>query len=78
MSKVDAYNPDYYASMPVQPIMVMHACLTKDEFIGYLRGCLIKYQMRRGRKEDVEDTDKKILRYKKWLNEITRNGSVTV
>lgn len=40
MSKVDAYNPDYYASMPVQPIMVMHACLTKEEFIGYLRGCL--------------------------------------
>lgn len=78
MSKVDAYNPDYYASMSVQPIMVMQACLTKEEFIGYLRGCLIKYQMRRGRKEDVEDTDKKILRYKKWLNEITRNGSVTV
>ena len=70
MSKVDAYNPDYYASMSVQPIMVMHACLTKEEFIGYLRGCLIKYQMRRGRKEDVEDTDKKILRYKKWLKEL--------
>ena len=58
MSKVDAYNPDYYASMPVQPI--------------------IKYQMRRGRKEDVEDTDKKILRYKKWLNEMSKSGGVTV
>lgn len=78
MSKVDAYNPDYYASMPVQPIMVMQACLTKDEFIGYLRGCLIKYQMRRGRKEDVEDTDKKILRYKKWINEMSKSGSVTI
>lgn len=40
MSKVDAYNPDYYASMSVQPIMVMHACLTKRNLLVIYEGVL--------------------------------------
>jgi hypothetical protein len=46
----------------------MEAVLTREEFIGYLKGNLIKYAMRQGRKDspDVE----KYRHYKQKLDEV--------
>lgn len=47
----------HYKEMAVQPWTVMQHILTEEEFIGYLKGNIIKYGMRQGRK-DSPDADK--------------------
>ena len=48
----------HYKTMPVQPWDVMEAVLTREEFIGFLKGNVIKYSMRAGRKEGSDDANK--------------------
>ena len=47
----------HYKEMGVQPWAVMEAVLTKEEFIGFLKGNIIKYGMRAGKK-DSDDAGK--------------------
>jgi hypothetical protein len=47
----------HYKDMGIQPWTVMEALLTREEFIGYLKGNLIKYGMRQGKK-DSPDAEK--------------------
>jgi len=47
----------HYKDMGVQPWEVMEAVLTREEFIGFLKGNIIKYSMRQGRK-DSDDVGK--------------------
>lgn len=61
----------HYKDMGVQPWTVMEALLTREEFIGYLKGNLIKYGMRQGKK-DSPDAEK-WHHYNMKLKEIT-NG----
>lgn len=49
---------NHYKEMPIQPWALMQAVLTRDEFIGYLKGNVIKYSMRAGRKEGSDDAGK--------------------
>lgn len=49
---------DHYKDMGVQPWAVMEAVLTREEFIGFLKGNAIKYAMRQGKKQDSNDTGK--------------------
>jgi len=51
-------NGDHYTSMDIKPWEVMEAVLTPQEFIGFLKGNVIKYSMRAGRKEDTDDVAK--------------------
>ena len=48
-------SPEYYKNMVKQPWDVMQEELTHEEFIGYLKGCIIKYSMREGKKEGTDD-----------------------
>lgn len=48
---------DHYKSMEVQPWHVMASVLTPEEFRGFLKGNIIKYSMRQGRK-DSPDAEK--------------------
>ena len=59
----------HYKDMPVQPWTVMQNVLTDDEFIGFLKGNIIKYSMRQGRKDGSDDAAK-ALHYLKKLNEV--------
>mgnify|MGYP001179623714 CR=1 FL=1 len=58
--KADTYQVGgtHYQNMPMQPWVLMEAILTRDEWIGYLKGNLIKYAMRAGRKADSDDAGK--------------------
>jgi len=47
---------------------VMEAVLTREEFIGFLKGNIIKYSLRQGKK-DSPDADK-ALHYMQKLKEI--------
>jgi hypothetical protein len=40
----------HYKEMPIQPWRVMEAVLTHQEFVGFLKGNIIKYSMRQGLK----------------------------
>jgi hypothetical protein len=62
------YGGTHYKSLEIQPWHLMEAVLTREEFIGYLKGNLIKYAMRQGRKDspDVE----KYQHYKHKLDEV--------
>jgi len=59
----------HYKDMPVQPWVVMESVLTPEEFRGFLKGNIIKYSMRQGRKEGSDDAAK-AFHYLQKLNEI--------
>jgi hypothetical protein len=59
----------HYKDMGVQPWDVMESVLTREEFIGFLKGNVIKYAMRQGRKIDSDDANK-CHHYKAKLNEV--------
>ena len=65
----------HYKDMGMQPWAVMQAVLTPEEFRGYLKGNIIKYAMRAGKKADSDDTGK-AKHYKLKLEEVT-NGRNT-
>lgn len=49
---------NHYKDMPIQPWSLMEAVLTHEEFRGFLKGNIIKYSMRAGRKEGSDDAGK--------------------
>jgi hypothetical protein len=59
----------HYKDMPVQPWTVMEALMTHAEFIGFLKGNVIKYSMRQGRKDGSDDAAK-ALHYLQKLDEV--------
>ena len=59
---------DHYKTMAMQPWEVMESVLTHEEFIGFLKGNIIKYAMRNGRKDS--DDAGKAKHYQKKLNEV--------
>lgn len=58
-------NPHYETAL--QPIEFMQANMTHEEFVGFLKGNIIKYTARCGKKDDVDKEVAKIVEYAKWL-----------
>ena len=58
--KADAYQVggSHYKDMAIQPWEIMESVLTREEFLGYLKGNVIKYSLRQGRKRESDDADK--------------------
>lgn len=56
----------------IQPLEFMQANMTKDEFMGFLKGNIIKYVSRAGKKKDndIKSDIKKAKRYLVWLQEV--------
>jgi hypothetical protein len=61
---------NHYKDMGVPPWDVMEAVLTEEEFIGFLKGNIIKYAMRQGRKLGAGDDAEKAKHYLAKLKEI--------
>lgn len=64
---------NHYKDMPIQPWHVMEAVLSHDEFVGFLKGNIIKYSLRAGRKDGSDDAGK-ARHYMKKLEEVERGG----
>lgn len=62
---------NHYKDMPIQPWHVMEAVLTHDEFVGFLKGNIIKYSLRAGRKDGSDDAGK-AKHYLQKLREVER------
>ena len=58
----------YYKEMNPQPWEVMEALLTPEEFRGFLKGNMIKYAMRQGKKDSPDAG--KYWHYMKKLKEV--------
>jgi hypothetical protein len=61
----------HYKDMPIQPWHVMEAVLTYEEFVGFLKGNIIKYSLRAGRKDGSDDAGK-AQHYMQKLREVER------
>lgn len=49
---------NHYKDMPIQPWHIMEVVLTHEEFVGFLKGNIIKYSLRAGRKDGSDDAGK--------------------
>jgi hypothetical protein len=58
----------HYKSMAIQPWELMEILLTHEEFIGYLKGNIIKYALRQGLKDS--DDIGKLRHYQQKLEEV--------
>ena len=60
IQRADDYQIDgrHYKDMDMQPWSVMEAVLTPEEFVGVLKGNIIKYAMRQGHKDGSHDSEK--------------------
>jgi len=63
---------NHYKEMPIQPWAVMESVLTPEEFRGFLKGSIIKYSLRQGKKAGSDDAGK-AKHYIHKLKEVT-NG----
>jgi hypothetical protein len=71
----------HYRDAVVEPILVMQALFSHDEFIGFLKGNILKYRLRAGHKGgEIEmkcDLDK-IHIYEMWLDTIKSGGRIVL
>lgn len=58
----------HYVDMDIQPWEVMQLVLTHEEFVGFLKGNIIKYSLRQGKKDS--DDAGKAKHYMQKLEEI--------
>ena len=67
-------QPEYYKSNGLSPMDAFEkGLLSKEEFIGFIKGNVIKYTVRAGKKDDaVKDIDKAI-DYLGWLKKVMGN-----
>ena len=64
----DVNNPQHYMLFPDREVIeLMRHELTNAEFRGYLKGNILKYRMRAGKKDDLEKDIKKALWYEREL-----------
>jgi len=54
----DKINPDYYKSGGLEVIDILENKLSKEQYIGYLRGNIFKYLFRYQDKNKGEDLEK--------------------
>lgn len=56
-----------------QPIETMQSNMSHEEFIGFLKGNIIKYTCRLGKKDIPTKETAKIKRYAEWLDDAMNN-----
>lgn len=66
----DAINPDHYKVGGIETIDYMKAKMTNEEFIGYLKGNILKYTSRIGHKDSASQEAGKIEWYAGKLKEV--------
>ncbi len=66
----------HYQGQTQQPIEIMVEYLTADQMAGFLRGNVIKYALRAGRKGSVVQDAEKAAQYALWLASFLRDGTV--
>lgn len=71
-----AYDEHYQGA--VQPIQLMRAQMSKEAFMGFLRGNIIKYTSRLGKKDKEAKETAKILQYALWLHQTAQGEELKI
>lgn len=71
----NTYNDEHYQG-DVEPIELMQAQMTQEELIGFLKGNIIKYTSRCGKKDDPVKEVTKIKRYTGWLLDVLEGRKI--
>lgn len=75
----DTAHDKHYREAVVEPILVMQALFSHDEFIGFLKGNILKYRLRAGHKGGAEemkaDLDK-IHVYEEWIEKAKKGERI--
>ena len=64
----ESSDPDHYKG-DIEFIDAMRVALGKEQFTGYLRGTIMKYLWRLGKKDQDYKEAKKALQYCQWLHD---------
>lgn len=76
--RLDVPKPNQHYQTKVQAIETMQADMTREELIGFLKGNIIKYACRCGRKDDVSKETAKIKQYAEWLDIVANGGEIVI
>ena len=68
----------HYHACIIQPIELMQYVLTHEEFIGFLKGNIIKYSLRAGKKGDKDLDGIKATQYKSWLDAVLKGETISI
>jgi hypothetical protein len=69
MNKVKNPNAKHYELWEdYEAIDNIKSTLTKKEYLGYLKGNILKYQLRLGKKDNIDSEKQKIQDYQNELN----------
>ena len=68
---------DHYKTA-IQPIAVMQANMSINEFIGFLRGNVIKYACRMSHKGEPGKDAAKLRQYAEWLEKVLKGDKIVV
>lgn len=60
-------HPSHYTQGGIECIEAIKAALTEDEFVGFLKGQMLKYTWRSGHKDDIIQDTKKSIWYANYL-----------
>ena len=71
-----AYDTHYRGA--IQPIQLMRAQMSEEAFMGFLRGNIIKYASRLGKKDKITKETAKILQYAVWLHQLAHGKELSI
>jgi hypothetical protein len=69
-SIVESAAGAHYRTGAVECIDAMRAALGEEQFLGYLRGTIMRYTWRLGRKDESKVEAEKIAVYSGWLTDV--------
>lgn len=68
----------HYKNCALEPLPIMEKILTKEEYIGFIKGNIIKYRLRAGYKDNAIDDIQKALYYEDIYKGIKENNNVSM
>lgn len=71
-----AADATHYQTLAQQPIEIMQRLMTKEQFLGFLHGNVVKYALRCGRKDDPAKEMEKVRQYADWY--VRASGGETI
>lgn len=74
INKNNNYDQHYISAH--QPIETMQSNMSHEEFIGFLKGNILKYVCRLGKKDDAKKEAAKIRRYSEWLEQAVNGKAI--
>ena len=67
----DKTQPDYYKSNGLSPLDAFkEGLISREEFIGFIKGNVIKYTVRAGKKDNAVNDIDKAIDYLEWLKKV--------